>query len=86
MGPGHWAQHRPEPITADDYNNARWVAKPANLYDNDIPIHTAAAYVITTAERARDMRQKPVYVLGHAGAGFGSVRGAFLHGATCTRQ
>ncbi len=66
---GYWAQHRPEQLTADDYNNARWVAKPANLYDNDIPIHTAAAYVITTAERAKDMQQKPVYVLGHAGAG-----------------
>lgn len=66
---GYWYQHRPEPLTAEDYVDARWVAKPANLYDNDIPIHTAAAYVITTADRARDMRQKPVYVLGHAGAG-----------------
>ena len=66
---GYWAQHRPEPITADDYNNARWVAKPANLYDNDIPVMAAGAYLITTAERAKDMKQKPVYVLGHAGAG-----------------
>ena len=66
---GYWAQHRPEPLTNEDYINARWVAQPANLYDNDLPIHTAAAYVVTTAERARDMRQKPVYVLGHAGAG-----------------
>jgi hypothetical protein len=45
------------------------VAEPANLYDNDIPIHAAAAYLFTTAERARDMRQPPVYVLGHAGGG-----------------
>ena len=66
---GYWAQHRPEPLTVDDYLNARWVAKPANLLDNDLPIHTAAAYVITTAERARDMRQRPAYALGHAGAG-----------------
>ena len=66
---GYWAQHRPEPLTAEDYNNARWVAKPANLFDNDIPIQAAGAYLITTAERAKDMRQKPVYVLGHAGAG-----------------
>ena len=66
---GYWYQHRPEPLTVEDYLNARWVAKPANLYDNDIPIHTAGAYLITTAERAQDMRQKPVYVLGHAGAG-----------------
>jgi acetyl-CoA acetyltransferase len=63
---GYWAQHRPEPLTAEDYINARWVAKPANLFDNDIPIMAAGAYLITTSERAQDMKQKPVYVLGHA--------------------
>ena len=63
---GYWAQHRPEPITVEDYNDARWIAKPANLYDNDIPIMAAGAYVFTTADRAKDMRQKPVYILGHA--------------------
>ena len=66
---GYFYQHRNNEITADDYNNSRWIAEPANLFDNDMPIHTAGAYVITTAERARDLRQKPVYVLGHAGAG-----------------
>ena len=66
---GYWAQHRPEALTAEDYNEARWIAKPANLYDNDIPIHACGAYVITPAERAKDLQQKPVYVLGHAGAG-----------------
>ena len=66
---GYWAQHRPEPLTVEDYNSARWIAKPANLFDNDLPIHTAGAYVLTTAERAKDLRQKPVYVLGHAGHG-----------------
>jgi hypothetical protein len=34
-----------------------------------MPIHSAAAYLVTTSERAKDMKQKPVYVLGHAGAG-----------------
>jgi acetyl-CoA acetyltransferase len=70
---GFWAQHRPVEISVEDYLNERWVVKPANLLDNDLPIHTAGAYVITTAERARDLRQRPVYVLGHAGAG--TVRG-----------
>jgi acetyl-CoA acetyltransferase len=65
---GYWYQHRPTPLTAEEYNESRWVAEPANLYDNDIPIHSAAAYVFTTAERARDLRQPPAYVLGHAGA------------------
>jgi acetyl-CoA acetyltransferase len=69
MPEGYWAQHRPEPLTEDDYNCSRWIAKPANLIDNDLPIHAAAAYLITTAERAKDMKHKPAYILGHAGAG-----------------
>ena len=63
---GYWAQHRPEQLTAEDYRAARWIAKPANLFDNDIPIMVAAAYLFTTPERARDMQQKPVYILNHA--------------------
>lgn len=63
---GYWAQHRPEELTAEDYEFARWIAKPANLFDNDIPIMVAAAYLFATAERAQDMKQKPVYILNHA--------------------
>ena len=63
---GYWAQHRPEELPPDDYLTSRWIAKPANLFDNDIPIMCTAAYLFTTAERAQDMKQKPVYILGHA--------------------
>ena len=72
MPEGYWAQHRPTPVTTEDYLQSRWIAEPANLLDNDIPIHTAAAYLFTTAARAQDMRQPPVYVLGHASGGHGS--------------
>jgi hypothetical protein len=63
---GYWAQNRPEPLTREDYINARWVAKPANLFDNDIPIMSCAAYVFTTADRAKDAKNKPVYIINHA--------------------
>ena len=63
---GYWAQHRPEQLTVEDYLATRWIAKPANLFDNDIPIMVATAYLFTTAERAKDMKQKPVYILNHA--------------------
>ncbi|MCY4555975.1 MAG: hypothetical protein OXF79_06270 [Chloroflexi bacterium] len=63
---GYWAQHRPEQLTPEDYLSSRWIAKPANLFDNDIPIMVAAAYLFTTADRAQDMAQKPVYILNHA--------------------
>jgi acetyl-CoA acetyltransferase len=66
---GYWAQHRPSPLTTEEYLESRWVAEPANLYDNDIPIHNACAFVFTTAERARDLRNAPAYVLGHASGG-----------------
>ena len=63
---GYWAQHRPEQLTPEDYLAARWIAKPANLVDSDTPIMASAAYLFPTAERARDMKQKPVYILNHA--------------------
>ena len=63
---GYWAQHRPEQLTPEDYLNSRWIAKPACLFDNDIPIMVSGAYLFTTAERAQDMKQKPVYILNHA--------------------
>ena len=63
---GFYAQHRPEALTVEDYLSARWIAKPASLLDNDLPICVSAAYLFTTPERARDMKQKPVYILNHA--------------------
>ena len=63
---GFWAQHRPEPLTVEDYLAARWIAKPANLFDCDMPIQIAVAYLFTTAELAKDMKQPPVYILNHA--------------------
>ena len=63
---GYWAQHRPEQLSAEDYLASRWIAKPASLFDNDIPIMVSGAYLFTTAERAQDMKQKPVYILNHA--------------------
>src|SRR5580700_5704793 len=69
MPEGYWYQHRNAPLTTQEYLESRWVAEPANLYDNDIPIHTACAFLFTTAARARDLRQPPAYVLGHASGG-----------------
>lgn len=61
----YYALHEPKPFTAEDYFNGRWIAKDLNIFDCDRPVHASACYVVTTAERARDMKQKPVYVLDH---------------------
>ena len=63
---GFFYQNRPDHLTKEDYLNARWIAKPANIYDCDMPIQVAGAFILTTADRAKDMKQKPVYVLNHA--------------------
>ncbi len=62
---GFYTLHEPYQITAEDYLNARLLSKPLNLFDADRPVNGAACYLFTTADRARDMKQPPVYVLNH---------------------
>lgn len=51
-----------DPLTMDDYLAARMVRWPLCLYDMDIAVDGADAFIITTAERARDMPNTPVLV------------------------
>ncbi len=50
------------PMTHADYMNARMIADPLCLYDCDIPVEGAVAVVLTTADRARDLRHPPAYI------------------------
>lgn len=50
------------PITMDEYLNARMIREPLGLLDCDYPVNCAEAMVLTTAERARDLARKPVYI------------------------
>lgn len=50
------------PITLEDYDNARQIWEPMQILDMDVPVDCGEALVITTAERARDLAQKPVYI------------------------
>ena len=51
-----------EPITMDDYLDARMIRWPLSMLDMDVPVDGADAFVITTAERARDLALEPVLV------------------------
>ncbi len=53
------------PLTREDYLNSRMVAHPFCLYDCDIPVQGACAIVLTTADRARDLKPKPAYLAGY---------------------
>jgi acetyl-CoA acetyltransferase len=57
-----------EPITVDDVMGSRLIADPLHKLDCCVISDGGGAIVMTTAERARDLRQPPVYVLGAAGA------------------
>jgi acetyl-CoA acetyltransferase len=57
-----------DPLTVDDVVGSRMIADPLHKLDCCVISDGGGALILTTAERARDLRQPPVYVLGAAGA------------------
>lgn len=61
---------RGRPITIEDHQNSRMIADPLHLLDCCLETDGGAAVVITTAERAKDLKHRPAYIMGGAfGAG-----------------
>jgi acetyl-CoA C-acetyltransferase len=64
-----------DPITVEDVLASRVISSPLHLLDCCIISDGGGALVITSAERARNLKKKPVYILGaaetvrHGGAG-----------------
>jgi acetyl-CoA acetyltransferase len=56
-----------EPITAEDHQNSRFVCEPLHLLDYCLINDGAACVIVTTRERARDLRKPPVYISGMQG-------------------
>ena len=60
-----------KPLTIEDYLAEPLLVDPMSRLDCDIPVQGVAAFVMTTAERAKDHPHKPVYIAGYAnGYGF----------------
>jgi acetyl-CoA acetyltransferase len=53
-----------KPLTLDDYRAARMIVEPFGLLDCSLRSDAAGAIIVTTRERARDLKQKPVLIKG----------------------
>lgn len=61
-----WSYWHGKPLDPEDYLAAPTICDPICRYDCDIPVDGVAAFVLTSAERARDLPHPPVYVSGYA--------------------
>jgi acetyl-CoA acetyltransferase len=69
MASYHHAQTNPRavmhgrPLTSEDYDNSRWIVEPFHLFDCCMENDGAAAVIVTTSERARDLQHPPAYLM-----------------------
>ena len=60
----------PERVTVDDVLNSRWIIRPcAHLLDCCLETDNATALIVTSAERAKDLKQKPIHIRAVQGRG-----------------
>lgn len=62
-----------EPLTMPNYLAGRPIVDPFGLFDCSVPVDGAGAVVVTSAERARDLRRRPVLIRGFGT--FNNLRG-----------
>ena len=83
-----WAQLNPraimrDPLTIDDVLSSRWVAYPFHIFDCCLVTDAGGAVVVVSADRARDFKKKPVWVLG---SGEASTHQSLLNMPDLTRR
>ncbi|PKW15765.1 thiolase family protein [Saccharopolyspora spinosa] len=96
-----WAARNPlaqlrEPITLADHQASRMIADPLRMLDCCLVSNGGIAVLVTSADRAADLRQPPVHVLGFAqchpnypaarGSQFGLVSGAAQAGPAALKM
>lgn len=70
LGQRKWANLNPnammyaKKMTASDYDNAKWLVEPFRLFDNCLVTDGGRAVLVTSLERARDLKQPPAVIMG----------------------
>jgi len=67
-----WAELNPnaafrKPLTTEEVLSSKMLSTPLHAKMSNMLFDGGAAFVVTSAERARDITEKPVYVLGESG-------------------
>ena len=76
-----WAALNPQatmrdPISLADYHNSRWIVEPLHLLDCCLVSNGGVAVIVTSAERARDLKNDPAYIWGMGQGHPGNVKRA----------
>ncbi|MCA9772582.1 MAG: lipid-transfer protein [Myxococcales bacterium] len=53
-----------KPLTLEEHANSRWIVEPLHLYDCCQETDGGTACIITSVERAKDLKQKPAVIRG----------------------
>ncbi len=53
-----------KPMTIEDHQNSRMISDPLRLFDCCLESDGGAAVIISASERAKDMAQRPIYIMG----------------------
>ncbi|HEY7089125.1 MAG TPA: thiolase family protein [Tepidisphaeraceae bacterium] len=69
------AQMHGQTLNMDQYLSSRWIVEPFCLFDCSLVTDGAGAVIVTSADRAKDLRQPPVHIL--ASASHNNLRGWF---------
>jgi len=73
-----------EPLTVEKHQASKFICEPLHVYDYCLINDGGVAVIVTTPERARDLKKKPVYVTGMGRQD--TYRGSSIPNATLWRD